>query len=260
MRRTGRTFADAGKYGGRAMRGIWWFVCVAALAWGCCADSGQAGRMRALPARAGSGGRAGAGRYPYRSAVEESRTDGGLGARDDIASLLSLWCARLRAGASVSEAIDITTIRAFRVGSMHGGIKRMSRWARAMRVPSGEDDSVRLLRHAAMVRKLVERTGCSAVTCCEALLREHRRMMVLRRQAGVALAMPQATMRLLAVLPLGSILCTELMGIHTWTILVGSVKGWCCLAVGLVCYAAGLAWVQALIRHMGDVADRVRQW
>ncbi|MBW3093029.1 hypothetical protein KIH79_08865 [Bifidobacterium sp. 82T10] len=98
--------------------------------------------------------------------------------------------------------------------------------------------------------RIGERLGCPAASCLEAVGETYRRTRKLEDLRTQVFAVPKATIRLLSGLPAAAILLGELMGSHPIAFLFGSAQGLLCLALGLCCYIAGLAWTHALLRGM----------
>ncbi|HWL60638.1 MAG TPA: type II secretion system F family protein [Microbacteriaceae bacterium] len=75
------------------------------------------------------------------------------------------------------------------------------------------------------------------------------------RRAGVALAGPRATARLVVVMPLVGLVFGVALGQDSIGVLIGSPIGWVCLALGGGLLLAALAWNRALLRAAA-IGDR----
>ena len=93
-----------------------------------------------------------------------------------------------------------------------------------------------------------DRLGCKAAPCLEAVLAAYRHMRLTQNLRSQAFAVPKATVGLLSALPAVTVVLGELMGARPLAFLLGSRQGLVCLALGGCCYAAGLAWMRALMR------------
>ncbi|NEG90033.1 pilus assembly protein [Bifidobacterium aerophilum] len=102
---------------------------------------------------------------------------------------------------------------------------------------------------AAAVR-LSESSGCPAVRCLEVVADSYRRARLLDDLRAQAFAVPQATVKLLSALPLITVMLGELLGAKPLSFLFGSTQGATCLGLGMCCYAAGVAWMRAMLRDM----------
>lgn len=69
--------------------------------------------------------------------------------------------------------------------------------------------------------------------------------------AIAACAVPKATVGLLSALPAVTVALGELLGARPLAFLLGSPRGVVCLVLGGCCYAAGLAWMRALLKGSG---------
>ncbi|MBT1162001.1 hypothetical protein JS541_09175 [Bifidobacterium sp. SO1] len=93
--------------------------------------------------------------------------------------------------------------------------------------------------------------GCPAVQCLEAVGAAYRRTRLLDDLRAQAFAVPQATVKLLSVLPAATIVFGELLGARPLGFLFGSPQGLLCLGLGMACYGGGMIWMRAILRDMG---------
>ena len=217
-------------------------------------------RSRDGPPRAGSGIGSTGGRYVTGNA---SAATGGGDHRTGIMAVIASAVAALRGGATMRDAFLI----------MDGHERRTNtRSPAAVRQPAHsltEHHLYDLLaRHAlpketgrqitdaamqiALAARLGERIGCPAVLCLEAVEQSHRRSRLLADSREQALAVPQATIRLLSALPAVTVLLGELMGAHPVGFLFASAAGLGCLLTGGGFHAAGMAWTAAMLRDTDD--------
>lgn len=167
--------------------------------------------------------------------------------RVGIDAAIAAIVARTKGGGDVAEAFE-------EQGGIRFAVPHVTA-ARALRVLdacAGSDDSAQdVARTAARLAAacgLSERLGCAVSGCLEAVAddyRRERRADALRRQAA---AVPQATIRLLSALPAGTVMCSWLMGADPLPFLLETPQGLCCLAVGSLWYACGVAWTRRELR------------
>ena len=98
---------------------------------------------------------------------------------------------------------------------------------------------------------LSDELGCQAVPCLEAVLTAYRQMRLMQNLRSQACAVPKATVGLLSALPAVTVALGELLGARPLAFLLGSPRGVVCLVLGGCCYAAGLAWMRALLKGSG---------
>lgn len=85
----------------------------------------------------------------------------------------------------------------------------------------------------------------------EAVLTAYRQMRLMQNLRSQACAVPKATVGLLSALPAVTVALGELLGARPLAFLLGSPRGVVCLTLGGCCYAAGLAWMRALLKGSG---------
>ncbi|MEE8685137.1 MAG: pilus assembly protein [Bifidobacterium mongoliense] len=93
-----------------------------------------------------------------------------------------------------------------------------------------------------------ERLGCELVRCLDDVADSYRAWSALEELKANALAMPQATVKLLSLLPIVTVLLGEVMGARPVAFLLGSRQGLVCLVLGGAVYAFGMVWVRSLLR------------
>lgn len=98
---------------------------------------------------------------------------------------------------------------------------------------------------------LSDELGCQAVPCLEAVLTAYRQMRLMQNLRSQACAVPKATVGLLSALPAVTVALGEFLGARPLAFLIGSPRGVVCLILGGCCYAAGLAWMRALLKGSG---------
>ena len=178
--------------------------------------------------------------------------------RIGIAATLSAMSAAIRNGASLAQAVG-----------EQGGIRfstpaitvwRAERVLRSRADPGEQDDVIvevacQLAAACAMSGEL----GGGAARCLDAVAATYRRTRLLRDRRQEALAGPQASVRLLTVLPVLTVMAGEALGAHPMQWLTGAGVGLICLAAGLGLYACGLLWMKRMLRALSDgVSGRKR--
>lgn len=108
-------------------------------------------------------------------------------------------------------------------------------------------DVVQAARGLEAALRLGERLGCSHARGCHAVRKAYGRLALRRDLQRNAMAVPKATVRLLSALPALTVLLAQALGAHPLAFLLGGTPGALCLAIGLGCYAAGLAWMRILL-------------
>jgi tight adherence protein B len=93
-----------------------------------------------------------------------------------------------------------------------------------------------------------ESTGAGLAEAVDRLARAARLDEETRSQLAAHLAGPRATARVLAGLPVVGIGLGVMLGADPLAWLLGTPLGWCCLALGVLLSAAGMAWTGAIVR------------
>ncbi|WP_236023752.1 pilus assembly protein [Bifidobacterium miconis] len=169
--------------------------------------------------------------------------------RVGIAAVIASACATLRGGGSLVQAFAEQSERGFAVHRLTEPRIRELLAERAL--PKETPSQInRVSAEITVAARIGERLGCPAASCLEAVGETYRRTRKLEDLRTQVFAVPKATIRLLSGLPAAAILLGELMGSHPIAFLFGSAQGLLCLALGLCCYIAGLAWTHALLRGM----------
>ncbi|WP_162450426.1 type II secretion system F family protein [Phytoactinopolyspora mesophila] len=106
------------------------------------------------------------------------------------------------------------------------------------------------LKAVAAAWEISARTGASLSTVLTAVTDSLRAEESVRREAGSQLASVRATARLLAFLPVATLLLFSTSGTERTPVefLLGSAYGLACLAAALIFIAAGLSWVERVSR------------
>lgn len=115
-------------------------------------------------------------------------------------------------------------------------------------------DSEAKIKHVAMeleaACQVSTSLGCEAARCLEAASASLRRAELLEDLRKTAFAMPKATVNMLTVLPLITLVLGEILGARPVAFLLSGVRGWLCLIIGGAWYGLGLLWVRVLMRNM----------
>lgn len=100
---------------------------------------------------------------------------------------------------------------------------------------------------AYMAYALSEQIGCETSRCLQVVIDAYKRAQLLHDLREQALTTPQATARLLAALPLLTLVLGEAMGAHPLRFLCMTTLGRICLVAALFWYIAGLVWIRRLL-------------
>ena len=103
-----------------------------------------------------------------------------------------------------------------------------------------------------MAYALSERIGCETSRCLQVVIDAYKRAQLLHDLREQALATPRATARLLAALPLLTLVLGEAMGAHPLQFLCTTKLGWICLTAAIIWYAVGLIWIYRLLSRVQD--------
>ena len=151
--------------------------------------------------------------------------------RIGIAALLTSACAHLRAGGTLDAAL---LGREMRLPSDPGLLQDAITMAVSQRcLPSENLQQVHNVAcELALVHQLSTRAGCEESRCLQAVCETHQQASMLEELRRNALAMPRATVKLLTLLPFGTLILEELSGVHPLRFLFGSAQGVTCLLLG----------------------------
>lgn len=164
--------------------------------------------------------------------------------------------AQVQAGGTLVEAYEHVNGCPFAVPRVT--VDRLRRVLAAHRIRAETDDQIDRAAKALNAIGIVSASlGCPAARCLDVVADDYRRMRLLQDLKHNALAVPQATVRLLSALPAVTVVLGELLGASPVAYLFGTETGMLCLAFGLLCYAAGLWWLRVLFDSVqaGNASD-----
>ncbi|KFJ03936.1 type II secretion system F family protein [Bifidobacterium subtile] len=181
--------------------------------------------------------------------------------RIGLAAALAAMHARVRSGGSLRQSLQLPGIPAGAepAGAPLDGLSETAaspldyeELHRMLRMRAFETESdAQVARTAAelhLAYRLSEQLGCEAARSIQAVAQSHRRSRMVQELRDNAFAMPQATVKLLSALPFVTLLLGEIIGANPIGFLFGSTGGMACLLIGVVSYAAGVAWIRAMLR------------
>jgi tight adherence protein B len=116
---------------------------------------------------------------------------------------------------------------------------------RLARLPGAEG-----LAHVAAAWQVSQASGAGLATVLAQVARTAREREGTRHLVRGELASAQATARLVAVLPLGSLAMSAGVGGDPWHFLLGTAVGLACLGVGCACAFAGLVWIDRIAANV----------
>ena len=188
------------------------------------------------------------GRAVDSAAINEPRYAGSP--RVGVAQVITSAIARLRGGGTLVEAFEEQSSRRF--ATQRITVERLITVFEQRRLPDESPAQVlEAARGVTAAAVLSDELGCQAVPCLEAVLTAYRQMRLMQNLRSQACAVPKATVGLLSALPAVTVALGELLGARPLAFLLGSPRGVVCLVLGGCCYAAGLAWMRALLKGSG---------
>ncbi len=95
-----------------------------------------------------------------------------------------------------------------------------------------------------------QESGAGLATVLAQVARTARERESTRHLVRGELASAQATARLVAVLPLGSLAMSAGIGGDPWHFLLGTAVGLACLGAGCACAFAGLVWIDRIAANV----------
>lgn len=165
--------------------------------------------------------------------------------RIGIVAVLSSITAFVRNGGTVVESFEELAGRSYPSPTI-----TVDRAMEVFDAKRGDDETSdrawRVAVDVTMACRVSELLGCETARCLSAVSAAYRRECLMEAARSQALAMPESTMKLLAALPVVTVVLGEIMGASPLAFLFGSAYGWACLLGGLTCYGIGLLWIDAL--------------
>ncbi|KAA1428225.1 type II secretion system F family protein [Nocardioides antri] len=182
--------------------------------------------------------------------VRRRRADGVAGrVRARVVEMCDGLQAELAAGQTPATALERAAgdwpllLAASRAGSAGGDVPSA---LRELATTAGAGD----LRIVAAAWQVAHRTGHGLAGALGRVAQELRDAEQTRRVVTGELASARATARLVAALPVVALLMGSGSGADPWSFLLGHPVGLACLAGGVGCGIAGLAWIEALARDV----------
>lgn len=166
--------------------------------------------------------------------------------RIGVASTIAAMGAAIRHGATAVQAFEEQAGRPFATGRVTR-LRAQEALERRARTEETQRDLELVARQLAAACALGDELGGGTARCLDAVAASWRRTRLLEDRRRVAMAGPEATVRMLTGLPVATVVVGELLGARPLAWLTGSLGGWMCFAAGLGCYAVGLAWMRRML-------------
>lgn len=155
--------------------------------------------------------------------------------------------AGVRSGVSLREAfsIDVEPSWAGAKQAEHTIQRRLATQA----LPEETEEQINHCAAAlAVAYCLSEQLGCEASSCLQAVAISTARLRKVTDLRNNAFAMPQATVKLLSVLPLLTLAAAQLLGANPLGFLMWTPQGWGCIVFGGFCYVSGIVWMSSMLK------------
>ncbi|GAA4350190.1 type II secretion system F family protein [Angustibacter luteus] len=209
-------------------------------------------RRRLHPATGGAAPDVTDGRVPQASVTAEL-----------LLSVVEMISAQVRAGSAPTSAW-LSALDVLGLPSPGPSADPQVWWDRAARSKTAQSKTARSktarseaaqsARSAGAAWRLAERTGAPLADALDGVATTLREEQALSADIAAALAGPQATARLLTVLPLGGLVLGELIGARPLDVLVGTDLGRCCAVLGAVLLLLSRWWMRRLVRAVARAA------
>lgn len=185
----------------------------------------------------------------------------GDGENGDRAQFLAFLIARLESGEGVREILEAAAGRSFALPQMcmpyisealsafEGRAELLKKWGKPTEEMLGAQ---RMSRWILVCVRLSDTLGCSLAQTLRVLLQVYRHEQQIKSLRARAFSTPRATVKLLAALPLVTLVGGEFLGAHSFSFLAGSVGGMVCLSLGVLSFTVGLVWVNKLMRSFTE--------
>ncbi|WEV63745.1 hypothetical protein [Bifidobacterium sp. ESL0732] len=104
--------------------------------------------------------------------------------------------------------------------------------------------------------RLSKSLGCEASHCLDAVASSYKRNRMMKTLKDNAFTVPKSTVKLLSLLPLATLVLTQLMGASPVEFLFGNSAGRVCLLLGVGTYAMGVLWMKTLMDGVDEAESK----
>lgn len=202
-----------------------------------------------------------------RTTAFSGRLSQGLRADQDLTQILTAVIAHMKNGGSFRGQMEMLAGRNFAMRTLSlsniaeafaascGAKDRALRPDSHQAARNGVDSSAEAMQMSQRIFSCFQLSavlGCNLSETLEIVLRLHRQNRKIDDLSKKVFAMPRSTVKLLAALPVVTLVGGEVMGAHGVSFLLLTAVGRVCLGMGLVCFASGAWWCMRLLHHHGE--------